>query len=88
MNDEPGGNDELRGAARELGGRVQETVGEAVGDTKMQAEGRYNQTVGRVQRAVGQAHDAADQFTGIVRARPLTSAALALGMGYLLGRVR
>ena len=88
MNDEPGGNDELRGAAREMGGRAQATIGEAFGDTKMQAEGRYNQAAGRVQRAVGQAHDAADQFTGIVRARPLTSAAVALGVGYLLGRVR
>lgn len=81
-------SDEIKGAAREMGGRFQQTVGDTVGDSKMQADGLYNQAAGRVQQAMGQAQDAAEQFTGMVRAQPLISAAVALGVGYLLGRMR
>ncbi|HEY1930669.1 MAG TPA: CsbD family protein [Acetobacteraceae bacterium] len=81
-------SDKFEGKARQMGGRVQEAVGETIGDSKTQAEGLYNQAAGRVQQAVGQAHDAADQFTGMVRAQPLVAAAVALGVGYLVGRLR
>lgn len=80
--------DEHEAAAREMAGRVEETIGEAVGNPDMAAKGRDNQTAGRVQRAVAHAHDAADQFSGIIRARPLASAAIAIGVGYLFGRRR
>ena len=63
-------------------------TGEPVGEANTPAEGRDNQTAGRVHRAVAQAQDAADQFTGMVRARPLSSAAIALSVGYLFGRMR
>lgn len=81
-------SDKFEGAAREMGGRVQEQVGGAIGDAKTQAEGLYNQAAGRMQQAVGQAQEAADQFTGMVRAQPLIAAAVALGVGYLFGRLR
>lgn len=71
-------NDEFADGAR--------VAGEAVGNTDAPAEGRDNRGAGRVRRAMAQAHGAADQFGGMVRARPL--AAAALGVGYLVGRRR
>jgi uncharacterized protein YjbJ (UPF0337 family) len=81
-------HDDQRATPREMAGRVEETFGEAVGNANVAADGRYNQIAGRVQRAVAHAHDAVDQFSGIVRARPLASAAIAIGLGYLFGRRR
>jgi ElaB/YqjD/DUF883 family membrane-anchored ribosome-binding protein len=73
-------NDEFAGPER--------VTGEAVGNKEAPADLRDNQTAGRVQRAVAQAHGAADQISGVVRARPLAAAAIALGVGYLVGRRR
>jgi len=41
--------DRVIGAARNLGGQVQEGVGRATGDAKSQAEGAINQTAGAAQ---------------------------------------
>jgi uncharacterized protein YjbJ (UPF0337 family) len=73
-------NDRVEGAAREFGGRVQETVGNMAGDSKTQAQGLYNQ-------ATGQAQQAASQFSDVVKAQPIVAALLALGIGYVLGRL-
>lgn len=81
-------NDRFEGTAREMGGRVQAKVGEAVGDAKTQAEGLYNQAAGAMQQVAGQAQDATEQLSGMIRAQPLIAAATALGVGYLLGRLR
>ena len=81
-------SDRFEGTTREMGGRVQEKVGEFVGDSKTQAEGLYNQAAGRVQQMAGQAQDATDQISGMIRAQPLIAAGIALGIGYLLGRLR
>jgi uncharacterized protein YjbJ (UPF0337 family) len=73
-------SDRVGGTAREFGGRVQEGVGNLTGDTKTQAEGLYNQ-------ASGQAQQAAAQFSDVVRAQPVVAALVALGIGYVLGRL-
>jgi len=70
-------NDEFAGPER--------ATGEAVGNKDALAKGRDNQSAGRVRRAMVQAHGAADQFSGVVRARP-AAAAIALSVGYLVGR--
>jgi uncharacterized protein YjbJ (UPF0337 family) len=80
-------NDRFEGTAREMGGRVQQTVGEAVGDAKTQAEGLYNQAAGKAQQVWGQAQEASDQASSAIRAQPLLATAIALGIGYLLGRL-
>lgn len=80
-------SDRLEGTAREMGGRVQQTVGEAVGDAKTQADGVYNQAAGRAQQVWGQAQEATDQVSSAIRAQPLVAAAIALGIGYMLGRL-
>ena len=73
-------NNGCEGAAREMGGRVQQTVGEAVGDAKTQASGLYNQ-------AAGQAQQQAARLSDVIKDQPLTAALLAIGVGYLLGRL-
>jgi uncharacterized protein YjbJ (UPF0337 family) len=45
--------DRIAGAAKEIKGSVKETIGKAVGDAKLQADGRADQVEGKVQNAVG-----------------------------------
>jgi uncharacterized protein YjbJ (UPF0337 family) len=73
-------NDRVEGTAREFGGRVQETVGNVAGDSETQARGLYNQ-------AAGQAQQAAADFTDVVKAQPILASLIALGIGYVLGRL-
>ena len=73
-------NDRIEGTAREFGGRVQEAVGNVTGDGRTQAEGLYNQ-------AAGQAQQAAAQFSDVVKAQPIVASLVALGIGYVLGRL-
>jgi uncharacterized protein YjbJ (UPF0337 family) len=73
-------SDRIGGAAREMGGRVQETVGDAIGDAKTAAAGLYNQ-------AAGQAQQQAAQLGDVIKDQPLVAVLIALGIGYLLGRL-
>ena len=50
--------DRIVGAAKEIKGSVKETIGKAVGDAKLQADGRADQVEGKVQNAVGGLKDA------------------------------
>ena len=50
--------DRIAGAAKEIKGSVKETIGRAVGDAKLQADGRADQVEGKVQNAVGGLKDA------------------------------
>jgi ElaB/YqjD/DUF883 family membrane-anchored ribosome-binding protein len=63
-----------------MAGRAQETAGNLAGDAKTQAQGLYNQ-------ATGQAQDAAGQLGEMIRSQPLVSALVALGIGYVIGRL-
>lgn len=80
-------SDKFAGTAREMGGRVQEKVGDVIGDSKTQAEGLYNQASGKAQQVWGQAQDASESLSDTIRAQPLIAAAVAVGVGYLLGRL-
>jgi uncharacterized protein YjbJ (UPF0337 family) len=73
-------SDRVQGTAREFGGRVQEAVGDITGDAKTQAQGLYNQASGQAQQAAGQISD-------VIKSQPLVSALVALGIGYVLGRL-
>jgi uncharacterized protein YjbJ (UPF0337 family) len=73
-------SDRVQGTAREFGGRVQEAVGSMTGDAKTQAQGLYNQASGQAQQAAGQVSD-------VIKSQPLVSALVALGIGYVLGRL-
>lgn len=57
-------NDRIAGAAQKLGGGAKDAVGGALGDTKLQAEGKADKAAGTVQNAVGGAKDAARDLAG------------------------
>ena len=80
-------SERLEGTVREMVGRAQQKAGEVVGDTSTQAEGMYQQAAGRAQWAMGQAQDTAEQVSKVIRGQPLLAAAIALGVGYLIGRL-
>ena len=72
-------SDRIEGTAREFGGRVQQKVGEFAGDTRTQANGLYNQAAGQAEQQVAKLSD-------VIKDQPITSALVAVGIGYLLGR--
>lgn len=45
--------DQVAGKAKDIGGKIQEEVGKAVGSNKQQAEGLRNQVEGKIQEKVG-----------------------------------
>jgi uncharacterized protein YjbJ (UPF0337 family) len=45
--------DRIAGSAKEAKGAVKETVGKAVGDAHLTAEGKTDKTEGKVQNAIG-----------------------------------
>jgi uncharacterized protein YjbJ (UPF0337 family) len=50
--------DRVKGAARNVVGKIKETFGKATGRKSTQAEGNKDQAAGKVQRAYGRAKDA------------------------------
>ncbi len=73
-------SDKIEGKARDTFGRAQQTVGDTFGDSQTQAKGVYNQ-------ATGQAQEQAARLGEVIRDQPLTAALIALGVGYILGRL-
>jgi uncharacterized protein YjbJ (UPF0337 family) len=93
--------DRLSGTAKNLGGKVEEGVGRATGDAKTQFRGQMNQAegsaqdlYGRAKDSTGDAIDAVAKFSGsaedtlrdYIENRPYTTAAIALALGWLIGR--
>jgi uncharacterized protein YjbJ (UPF0337 family) len=91
----------LSGTAKNLGGKVEEAFGRFTGDAQTQANGQVNQVEGSIQELYGQAKDSAGEAIGAVRRmpgsaedtlrtyienNPYTTAAIALGLGWLIGR--
>ncbi len=85
----------LEGTVRSVGGKVQEGVGHATGDSKAKVEGVLNQARGTAQDLYGQTADAARQTASTfdswlrnrIETQPYTTAIAALGIGWLLGRM-
>ena len=93
--------DRLTGNAKNLGGQVEEGFGRATGDVKAQLQGKAKQMEGALQDVYGQAKETAanaaeairetaseadDFLRTTIEQRPYTTAAVALGIGYLIGR--
>lgn len=89
--------DRVIGSARNLGGQAQAGVGRMTGDTKSQVEGVINQAGGAAQAKEGAADaaqavrrsamDAEDIVRQTIEKRPYTTALVALGIGWLIGRM-
>jgi uncharacterized protein YjbJ (UPF0337 family) len=93
--------DRFVGNAKTLGGQVEEGFGRATGDVKSQIQGKAKQMEGALQDMYGQAKETAANAAEVVREtasdaddflrttieqRPYTAAAVALGIGFLIGR--
>jgi len=50
--------DRIAGAAKEIKGSIKETVGKAVGDVKLESDGKTDKIAGKVQNAIGGLKDA------------------------------
>jgi uncharacterized protein YjbJ (UPF0337 family) len=90
------------GTAKNVGGKVEEGFGRVTGDAKTKAQGQMKQAEGSIQDLYGQAVDAAEDTIDAVRKmpaslddtirhyienNPYTTAAIALGLGWLMGRL-
>jgi uncharacterized protein YjbJ (UPF0337 family) len=95
-------DDRLAGSAKSVGGEVEEGFGRATGDVKMQVQGKAKQMEGALQDVYGQAKETAADAAEMIREsaseagdflrttieqRPYTTAAVALGIGFLIGRL-
>jgi len=94
--------DRMEGTARSMGGKLEEGFGRATGDVKSQVEGTVQQAVGAAQDLYGQAREAAGDAAAAVRrqagsfeqtirenveTRPYTAVAIALALGWFVGRL-
>jgi uncharacterized protein YjbJ (UPF0337 family) len=85
----------FEGSARNLGGKVQEGVGQTTADTKSKVEGVMNQAAGTAQDLYGQAADVVRQnakpveewLRDKIETQPYTTVIAALGIGWLIGRM-
>jgi uncharacterized protein YjbJ (UPF0337 family) len=93
--------DRLTGTAKHFGGQVEEGFEKATGDVKTQLQGKAKQVEGALQNLYGQAKETATSAAEAIREgageaddfllttieqRPYTTAAVALGIGFLIGR--
>ena len=53
--------DELKGKAHEVKGAIKETVGQIIGNKKLEAEGHNEKKVGKIQTKIGQIEKVLDK---------------------------
>jgi uncharacterized protein YjbJ (UPF0337 family) len=93
--------DRFSGTTKNIAGKAEEGIGHATGDVKSQLQGKARQVQGDLQDLYGQARDKTadaaeslresagdvdDFIRSTIEQRPYTTAALALGIGFLIGR--
>ena len=91
----------VSGTAKNLAGKVEEGFGRATGDAKTRVQGQARQAEGSIQDLYGKAVDSAgdtieavkqmpgsvdDSIRHYIETNPYTTAAIALGIGWLIGR--
>jgi uncharacterized protein YjbJ (UPF0337 family) len=74
--------DQIRGAANTVGGRVQRAAGALAGDHDLEAEGAIRETAGRVQAKAG---EAVETVRDVVAQRPIGAILGGFGVGILVG---
>ena len=52
---------QIKGKAKDIGGKIQEGFGKATGSTEQQAKGLAKQVEGKVQKGAGDVQEAADK---------------------------
>jgi uncharacterized protein YjbJ (UPF0337 family) len=87
--------DRISGTARNTGGKIEEGIGRLTGDARTQIQGKLDQAAGAAQDLYGQTADAARDTAAsfdkwlrrTIETQPYTVAIVALGIGWLLGRM-
>lgn len=87
--------DRVEGTVRGVGGKLQEGAGRVAGDAGTEAKGRANQAAGAAQESYGKAKDAVRDTSAsldnwlrdTIEAQPYTATLVAIGIGWLLGRM-
>jgi uncharacterized protein YjbJ (UPF0337 family) len=77
-------SNQFEGVAQDVAGKVQDAAGGLTGDAGLQAEGKARQFAGKVQASYG---DGIDQIAETARNNPLGALVVALGVGFLLGKL-
>jgi uncharacterized protein YjbJ (UPF0337 family) len=85
----------LYGIARNVGGKAEQGVGHATDNVQMRVQGKLDQAAGAAQDLYGQTADAARDTAAnfdrwlrtTIETQPYTTALVALGIGWLLGRM-
>ena len=85
----------IAGTAKNVGGKAQESVGRSTGDAETEAKGIANQISGSAQDLYGQVQESASQVVSaagdtvgkFIKEQPYTATAIALAVGWLLGRM-
>jgi uncharacterized protein YjbJ (UPF0337 family) len=72
----------FEGAAREVGGKIEDAVGGLTGDAKTQGRGKASQGTGQVQDNYGHVIEGMKDFA---TEAPVTAMLSALGLGLVLG---
>jgi uncharacterized protein YjbJ (UPF0337 family) len=72
----------IEGAARNLGGKIQNAVGAVTGDAATQARGQANRAAGAAQNAYGQTVDGVRDFASD---QPFVALLSAMGIGVIIG---
>ena len=52
---------QIKGKAKDIGGKIQESIGKATGSTEQQAKGLAKQVEGKVQKGAGDIQNAAEK---------------------------
>jgi uncharacterized protein YjbJ (UPF0337 family) len=74
--------DQIKGTAQEIGGKIQDAVGGLTGDSGTQAEGKLRQAAGKFQQSYG---EALDNVRESAVSNPLATLAVVAGIGFMLG---
>ncbi len=74
----------IEGAARNVGGKLQDAVGGLTGDTATQVRGKMNEAAGSVQNMAGQVADDVKDFAS---EQPIVALIAAVSVGVILGFV-
>jgi uncharacterized protein YjbJ (UPF0337 family) len=82
--------DRVTGTAKNIGGKIEEGLGRITGNAQTQLKGQARQVAGAAEDLYGQAKDTASSFTDLVQRtieqQPYTAVAIAVAVGWLLGR--
>ncbi|MGF6770496.1 uncharacterized protein YjbJ (UPF0337 family) [Paraburkholderia sp. GAS199] len=77
-------SNQFEGTVKDAAGKVQDAVGGLTGDVDLQAEGKVRQLAGKAQATYG---DSVDHVAEAARNNPIGALLIAVGVGFLLGKL-